>query len=173
MPKTLVFVLCALGVCAPSVSHAQTYESVGIRAQGMAGAFVAVADDATASWWNPAGLATSQSFADGIVEVGRGGHWGIAFGFPSLGLSYYRLHVSQIQPSGSIGPNDSSRQDLGAVGIGLPVPDSVELDQVGATVGQSIGDHFVVGTTAKVIRVQSETRGDFDLGAMAAFGRKL
>ena len=69
MPKTLAFVLFALGVCAPSVSHAQTYESVGIRAQGMAGAFVAVADDATASWWNPAGLATSQSFADGIVEV--------------------------------------------------------------------------------------------------------
>jgi hypothetical protein len=171
MPKTLVFVLCALGVCAPSVSHAQTYESVGIRAQGMAGAFVAVADDATASWWNPAGLATSQSFADGIVEVGRGGHWGIAFGFPSLGLSYYHLNISQIAPSGSTGAGGTSRQDLGAVGLGLPVSESAGFDQFGATVGQSIGDHFVVGTTVKVIRVQSETRGDFDLGAMAAFGR--
>src|SRR2546428_575593 len=29
---------------------------VGARAVGMGGAFVAVADDATAPWWNPAGL---------------------------------------------------------------------------------------------------------------------
>ncbi len=39
-------------------ASAQIYETVGIRAQGMAGAFVAVADDSTATWWNPAGLAT-------------------------------------------------------------------------------------------------------------------
>jgi hypothetical protein len=171
MPKAFVSVLCALGVCAPSISYAQTYESVGIRAQGMAGAFVAVADDATASWWNPAGLATSQSFADAIVEVGRGGHWGVAVGFPSLAVSYYHLNISQIAPSGSTGAAGTSRQDLGAAGLGLPAAPSTGFDQFGATVGQSIGDHFVVGSTVKVVRVQSETRGDFDLGAMASFGR--
>jgi len=170
MPKPLVSVLCSLLVCVPSLCHAQAYESVGIRAQGMAGAFVAVADDATASWWNPAGLATSQSFVDGIVEVGRGGHWGVAFGFPSLGLSYYHLNISQIPPSGSTGAGATSRQDLGAVGLRLPVTESVGFNQFGATVGQSIGDHFVIGSTVKVMRAQSETRGDFDLGAMATFG---
>ena len=85
--------LAFLLVMAAAPVRAQQYESVGIRAQGMAGAFVAVADDATASWWNPAGLATSLSFADVIVEAGDGGHWGIALGFPSLGLSYYRLNI--------------------------------------------------------------------------------
>jgi hypothetical protein len=170
MAKTLVSVLCALAVCAPSLSRAQAYESVGIRAQGMAGAFVAVADDATATWWNPAGLATSQSLADAIVEVGRGEHWGIAAGFPALGLSYYHLHIRQIPSPGSTGAGGTSRQDLGAVGLGPPAPESIAFNQFGATVGQSIGDHFVIGTTVKVMRVQSETRGDFDLGAMATFG---
>ena len=35
---------------------AQTAEVVGTRALGMGGAFVAVADDPSAVYWNPAGL---------------------------------------------------------------------------------------------------------------------
>ena len=35
-------------------ASAQIVESVGHRALGMGGAFVAVADDSTATWWNPA-----------------------------------------------------------------------------------------------------------------------
>src|ERR1044072_9322754 len=50
-------------------ARAQLFESVGIRAQGMAGAFVAVADDATASWWNPAGLGTGAYFST-VIESG-------------------------------------------------------------------------------------------------------
>ena len=51
-------------------ANAQIYEIVGTRAQGMGGAFVAVADDATATWWNPAGLATGAYFSS-VVELGR------------------------------------------------------------------------------------------------------
>ncbi len=40
------------------------------RAQGMGGAFVGVADDATASWWNPAGLATGAYF-NVVIEKGQ------------------------------------------------------------------------------------------------------
>ncbi len=170
MARARVSVLCALLVCAPRPSIAQSIESVGIRAQGVAGAFVAVADDATATWWNPAGLPHSQSFIDGIVEVGRGGHWGVAFGFPALGLSYYHLNISQIRPSASTAAGGTSRQDHGAVGTDLPVTYSVDFNQFGTTVGQSLGDHVVVATTVKVMYAQSDTRGDFDLGAMAAFG---
>jgi hypothetical protein len=39
----------------PVLVSAQPYEMWGTRAQGMAGAFVAVADDADATWWNRRG----------------------------------------------------------------------------------------------------------------------
>ena len=42
---------------------------VGARARGMGGAFVAVADDASATWWNPAGLPATLIF-DGVADVG-------------------------------------------------------------------------------------------------------
>ena len=50
---------------------------VGTRAAGMAGAFVAVADDATAVYWNPAGIATG-SFVSAVLDIGQGrvpGQW--------------------------------------------------------------------------------------------------
>ncbi|MFH1754750.1 MAG: PorV/PorQ family protein, partial [Candidatus Latescibacterota bacterium] len=40
----------------------------GARANGMGSAFVAVADDATASWWNPGGLAFMQSRALSLMH---------------------------------------------------------------------------------------------------------
>ena len=45
----------------PSPTAAQTWSQVGERSQGMGGAFVAVADDASAIYWNPAGLATGRA----------------------------------------------------------------------------------------------------------------
>ena len=63
--RILAFIAVACALARPA--SAQIYETVGIRAQGMAGAFVAVADDSTATWWNPAGLATGAYFS-GIVE---------------------------------------------------------------------------------------------------------
>jgi hypothetical protein len=169
MAKTLAALVWTLIILAPLSARAQSYESIGIRAQGMAGAFVAVADDATASWWNPAGLATSQAFADLIVMADEKGNGGVAFGFPSLGLSYYRLNISQIQPSNSIAPAPSSRQDPGATGTGLPLG-SFDLDQFGVTTGQSIGRHFVVASTLKLVRALSDTKVDIDFGTMASIG---
>src|SRR3954454_20833533 len=49
---------------------AQLYESVGTRAKGMGGAFVAVADDATATWWNPAGIVTGAALS-ALYERGK------------------------------------------------------------------------------------------------------
>jgi len=45
----------------PLSVHAQTFGGVGTRADGMGGAFVAVADDASAGYWNPAGIATGAT----------------------------------------------------------------------------------------------------------------
>src|ERR1700730_3639678 len=107
-------------VCAHSEAHAQTSDLIGVRAQGMGGAFTAVADDATATWWNPAGLAGGAYF-NAIIEYDRprdpagDGLGGFSVAFPALGLSYYRLPLSQMQPLTSTGVVGGSRQDEGAL----------------------------------------------------------
>src|SRR5215471_19272869 len=167
MGRSRQSVVCAVaiwaivGVCAPFTAHAQRFDDVGARAQGMAGAFVAVSDDATATWWNPAGLA---------AEIDQHGERAVAAAFPSLGVSHYHRNISQIQPSNSTEPGGSVRQDLGASGSGLPATESVGVGQVGVTVGQSIGGHLVVGSTLKLEWAKSNTRGDLDIGAMATLG---
>src|SRR5215813_8508072 len=94
-------VVCLLAALWAQPAFAQIYEAVGIRAQGMGGAFVAVADDATASWWNPAGLATGPYFSSVFerarltdpatpADAGparRDSSTSFAATFPSLGLS--------------------------------------------------------------------------------------
>jgi hypothetical protein len=194
-------------ILSASSAGAQIYESIGTRAQGMGGAFVAVADDATATWWNPAGLATG-AFGSVIFERSRlvepaerpdQGPAGLtqptafALAYPALGLSYYRLRVSEIRPSSPIAPLDPGRQDQEAAGVALR---SLALNEFGATVGQSVGGRLVIASTLKVVRaglssasddgpgdaldrleraadldISSDTHLDLDIGAMASFGR--
>jgi hypothetical protein len=176
MGRILQSVVCTVvlwttvSVCAPFTAYAQRIDDVGARAQGMAGAFVAVSNDATATWWNPAGLATALSFADLTAEIDQHGARAVAVGFPSLGVSYYHRNISQIQPSNSTEPGGSGRQDPGAAGSGLPVSESVGVGQVGVTVGQSLGSHLVIGSTLKLEWAKSSTRADLDIGAMATVG---
>jgi hypothetical protein len=128
----------------------------------MAGAFTAVADDATATYWNPAGLA-GGSFVSGVVEYGRPERSsdetmkGVAMAYPALGIRYYRLPVSQIRVTTSTAADPASRQDQGV------------LSSYGATVGQSLGEHLVVGSTVKLLHAR-DTHADLDIGVMATFG---
>lgn len=198
--------LCATAAAAACLftttpAAAQTFEDVGVRAQGLAGAYVAIADDATASWWNPAGLATGAYVSSVVERVERTspndpppqgpgeetttGSFAIAL--PALGLSYYRLRISQIAPPGSTAGDPAGRQDPGETGTRVR---AVSASQFGVTVGQSLGRHLVLASTAKVVvagaasdfpndggfdaagdlDVSRDTRFDFDLGAMANFG---
>src|SRR5687768_825184 len=61
MSRSLALLLMVL--LPVSSAGAQTFETAGVRALGMGGAFVAVADDVSAVWWNPAGLATGPFFS--------------------------------------------------------------------------------------------------------------
>jgi hypothetical protein len=186
-----------LVLSASSPAGAQIYETVGTRAQGMGGAFVAVADDATATWWNPAALVLSDlslvlerartTEPSGAAPAGpawRGDTTSFAASFPALGLSYYRLRISEIAPQPTAG-GQPGRQDLGAAGIGLR---SWVTNQFGATVGQSVGNHLVIASTLKLVRAGSttstggslgtaaalevslETKADLDVGALAVVG---
>ena len=128
----------------------------------MAGAFTAVADDATATYWNPAGLA-GGALANGLLEYANPDRdfnetvRGVAAAYPALGITYYRLPVSQIRVTTSTAGTPAGRQDEGVLSL------------YGVTVGQSFGEHLVVGSTVKLLRA-ADTSADFDVGVMATFG---
>lgn len=134
---------------------AQPFETAGTRAQGMGGAFVAVADDASAVYWNPAGLATG-AFLSLVMERtsaeaapagdDRGvetSNWLLALGMPALGLSYYRLRETTVAPrplDGNGGPPEMSRVH------------ALATHHAGVTLVQSLMDRIAVGATLKLVR---------------------
>jgi hypothetical protein len=139
---------CA-GTAAGQAAGAGGMEVLGVRAQGMAGAFVAVADDATAAYWNPAGLGTGDFFS----------------------LALERSHVSLPTVGG-----DAPALRTGAVLVGTP-PLGVgyyrlgDIHVVPVTLVQSIGDHLNVGGAVKGVwgeGIDGRTHGalDADLGLM-------
>src|SRR5688500_852853 len=75
----------------------QSAPPVGVRAAGMGGAFTAVADDASAVVWSPAGLATGSFFSLAVDRnaLDRRSATLIALGTPPLGLSYYRTATGE------------------------------------------------------------------------------
>lgn len=79
----------------PAVASAQPFETIGVRALGMGGAFVAVADDVSAIWWNPAGLATGGLFSMAVdyESFDERSGTGIFTGTPPLGLGYVRTRL--------------------------------------------------------------------------------
>lgn len=102
----------------------------GARAMGMGGAFVAVADDVTALYWNPAGLATIEGFevfgmrtdvygVDGLSEDSAMGAYGT--GRMGGGLGWMRT-----------GAEDLYHEDTMLLGYGLITP--IEGLQAGATI---------------------------------------
>jgi hypothetical protein len=150
--------LVAVGL---SASSAAAQSPIGTRAAGMAGAFVGVADDATAVYWNPAGLATgalaSFVFNYGIEDTFsdldaalRAGHREtagiIALSLPPLGLTYYRMGDYATGPLEAAVTNSVSREEV------RRSIQAVVTTTVGATVLQSITDYLVVGTTLKLVR---------------------
>jgi hypothetical protein len=151
---------------------AQIVESVGNRALGMGGAFVAVAADSTATWWNPAGLATGP-FSD--MSVGRGVtdfntgvparrdrvSW-FAATSPAVGFSYYRLRITDIRGFGPTGQGSVNREDTRAeVSVR-----SFSGSALGLTVVQTILPGVHAGATLKYVR--GTARGGADEGTRAA-----
>ena len=159
---SFAFAWAFLSLAAVVPASAQTTDVIGVRAQGMAGAFTAVADDSSAGFWNPAGLAGGP-FASGLLEYNKPQRGvdetatGFSAAYPALGITYYRLPVSQIRVEPSIAEAPADRQDLD------------DLRLFAATIGQSIGQHFVLGTTLKLLHAK-DTTVDLDVGAMATFG---
>ena len=163
------FLFAALLVTTANDCSAQIVESVGNRALGMGGAFVAVAADSTATWWNPAGLATGP-FSDmsigraatdlkGSVPARRDRVSWFAATAPAVGFSYYRLRITDIRGFGPTGQVAVNRQDTRA---GVSVR-SFSASELGLTVVQSILPGIHVGATLKYVR--GTVRGGADDGS--------
>lgn len=117
----------------------------------MGGAFVAVADDATATAWNPAGLATAgpAGMTIGWHQLQLGNQRGAAapgllrqratftsLGTMPVGVSYGSLTVS----------------DIGADLAGNPTIRTLQISQWGVSVLQSVLPDVVVGSTVNLLR---------------------
>ena len=134
--RCLCAALClALVALLPPAARAQSDAPVGVRAAGMGGAFVAVADDASAVYWNPAGFASGSFFslvidrnqmntADDVGFPREGSGLLVALGTPPLGLAYYRTTLTRRVTVGSSTPQvenlvtASPRRHAGAVDRG-------------------------------------------------------
>jgi len=148
----------------PGTAAAQGAEP-GSRAQGMAGAFVAVADDASAVYWNPAGLGgavvvggmldlfrghgepdASPASAEPGAEARKARGTSFAVALPQLGLSHYRLrHWGAV--AGPAGLPAGSREVEGRE-VSFQ---SVDTRHLGLTLVQSLADGVVVGTTLRLV----------------------
>lgn len=101
----LCFTAAPMRVLAEEGSHAAEFLShgVGARALGMGSSFVSIADDATATYWNPAGLIQIQRRAFAAMYSDSFG--ATQGGFLSKGLVEYNFvsYVQQIEGIGSVG----------------------------------------------------------------------
>lgn len=166
-------------VLVATVGSASAQSQVGTRAAGMAGAFVAVADDATAVYWNPAGIA-SGSLVSAVVDFGRGE---VPHRFPqatvtqkdtaafvgiaatAVGGAYYRFGSYGREKDEPEVTGPMSREEVRRTVH--PVTESA----VGVSLVQSLSEHIVVGATPKFVRVGANNAFDVDAAVMVTASR--
>jgi hypothetical protein len=160
-----------LAVCAgavfgllPAAAGAQSFDVTGTRAAGMGGAFVGVADDATALHWNPAGLASGSYFSlvvdrtgqQAIPDTGpfgsRGSSFFIGLTTPALGLTYYRLHQDRAAAAPLLLPIDGTLPDRNLTVAEQVRRTALTTHHAGITLVQSIVPGVAVGATLKMVR---------------------
>ena len=172
---SLIGLAAVLAVALPAEAQAP----LGTRAAGLAGAFVGVADDASAVYWNPAGLATGAivSFLATFSEENIPGNnlqavagerlagRMVALSLPPVGLAYYRLSAF-------------GTERVAPAVIGAPSREEVRrsvqpltTSTVGVSLLQSLTEYIVVGATPKVVHGGNSTAFDVDAGVMIAVER--
>lgn len=189
-----LLVVSALAATPAAAGAQQVFEVVGSRALGMGGAFVAVADDPSAVFWNPAGLASGQP-AGATIEwirfrqgdrdaAASAGPWQRSGKFVSLGTWPIGLSYANFNEASLI------RDDQGVLQA-----QRFSTKHYGATVLQTLTDGLVVGTTLKYVRgtvaggpategstadaldagadLEGRTTGAFDLDLSAMFDARV
>ena len=124
---------------------------VGARGQALGGAFTALVDDATALYWNPAGIARTQDYQAVFSHT----NWifdldltfvGLTIPFESygtLGFSLNALTMGEVDITTPEDPDGTSGLTYDAGDLAL-----------GATYAKKITDRFYFGFTGKYVREQ-------------------
>ena len=121
---------------------------VGARAIGMGGAFVAVANDATALFWNPAGLARLSSTSSVTLNHTE---WlaDISYDFAGVTLSLGRIGVVGLSFT-SLTMNDMEVRTV-AYPEGTGEKFAATDFAIGTSYARNLTDRFSIGFTAKYI----------------------
>lgn len=149
-------------VCAQSSNYAAEVltKGVGARPLAMGGAFVAAANDATAAYWNPAGLALIDDIEITTMHATENGlqsydFINLAFNTQSAGsyaLSFIDLGV------GGIVPTDTNGNIVG--------PDLTYSDEAGLiSGGWKLGKQFALGGTIKLLKTDAASASAFGIGS--------
>lgn len=147
----------------PCPAAAQAIDVVGARAAGMGGAFVGVADDGSATYWNPAGLAGGSYFSlvldggadravpDGSTRGRKQSSFFLGAVIPALGLTYYRLQRTFAAPFDLLVPIDGVSSSRNLTGEGPVRRDSLVTHHAGITLVQTVLPNVAVGATLKLV----------------------
>jgi hypothetical protein len=165
----LIMVLSALAVADGIGAFSAFKSGIGARALAMGGAFVAVADDATASLWNPAGLAllndtrlsgmSTDLFGKGVTHQYVGAV--TTFANLGVGLSWERMSATSNTISGSEGDIGAAFTWVEQAIIGSLATNVMDIAMVGANVKYYMGDTGL-GDSASGF--------GFDLGLLVSLG---
>ncbi len=159
-----IMMMAASNTFATGTSAAQFLKlSVGARATGMANAFSSVADDVTATYWNPAGLAQLESTEIGAMQNSHFDNTNFQYigavspmaGFV-LGASVYRLDYGTIDRYTASDTKDGSFNAGSLAGS--------------ISAAKKIQDNLLVGANLKYVSesIESEKASTFaaDLGIL-------
>jgi hypothetical protein len=190
------FVICSPIFAETRYKYAGEFLNVGAgaRALGMGGAFVAVADDATAAYWSPGGLSSlkskevtfmySQQF-DSFVKTNFIGYAHPTSRRGTFSISWLRLGVEDIPKTGFVDANGNLMQDFNDKdNDGVKDPDELYIERpvivgtfndvengVFLSYGFKPNKHFSAGVNLKIIRqslsIHSASGFGFDVGILS------
>jgi len=155
LPLVLIFVVLTipLETFAGMVSQAGVLFlkiSPGARPSGMGEAFVALADDATATWWNPAGLAFQEKSELTLMHA----NWLPQFHLSDLYFDFVS-YTHPVEDWGTFGGNIvymnyGEIQRTSAIGTDLGTFNAFEL-AVSGTYGSKVTDQLAMGIGVKFV----------------------
>jgi hypothetical protein len=183
--KRTIAVLCLLGSTATATLAAEPFDkvgtvgaqflkiNVGARATGMGGSFTAVADDASAVYWNPAGI---SRLSGNIVTVNHT----VWLTDISMTQAAYIFNVGFMPGMFAVQAKSLYMSDMERTTVFHPDGDGTFFDagdsQFGLSYSRSLTDKFSAGITASLVHSGLDDLSDnvisFDFGTLYDTGYK-